>query len=39
MWRAFEINQWYKPEDRDEAVEWLASLVKSQIRHPLDEAR
>jgi hypothetical protein len=35
---AFVIKEWYKPEYRDEAVEWLASLVKSQIRDPLDEA-
>jgi hypothetical protein len=35
---AFVIKQWYKPEDRDESVEWLASLVKLHIEHNLDEA-
>ena len=28
---AFVIKQWYKPEHRDEAVEWHASLVKMRI--------
>jgi hypothetical protein len=32
---AFVIKQWYKPEHRDEAVEWHASLVKDHIRDPL----
>jgi hypothetical protein len=26
------IKQWYKPIDRDEAVQWFAWLVKEQIR-------
>jgi hypothetical protein len=34
---AFVIKQSYKPEDRDESVEWFASAVKRDIEQNRDD--